>query len=829
MKHARDRYFRWLVEHRIEVLALNVALFLIVAVGAGRVPIDYTMEQFFPGWGPERERYDRYKQSFHKEDAQISVFWKDSRPAGIAVYRDLQQAAGYFEEVGLLDVQWLGSVEVAEVVKVEGESALHVHTLIEEERLSDAYVRQVLAEHRDDHLYRGYLWNAEQTVFAIHGTLDPRDMEDDLRRREIDETLQSELEALAGDRAEFALSGVPITRSRIPKLLDEDQRLFVGAGLLVFLAVLFFFFRHAGQVVLCLASIVPAYLSTVALIGLTGKPVTVLTGFIPIIVLVVGGSDIVHLLSRYRQLRAQQIGNADAVVSAFSELVTPCFYTSLTTAIGFLSLVGTRIGIVMDFGIFTAVAIFLTYGFSMTLLPVLLSFYARRRFNDRGLQAAWARWIVDAAAGLALRPARKVLAAFAVVALIGAGLGLSLRVDSYLIDDLKKGAGVRRDLIWVEDNGFGIYQVVLFLRQNDERPLHHPDALRWMESFQQFVADEPAVVNSLALPDLLRQLRRAALDGDGADEALPGTVEEASQLIFLAELQDADFFTDVYRELDGEAQVIVMVRDAGSRVMLPFLRRVDRYLESNPPPVGSAYSTGTVKLIQNYSAQVLRNFGPSLVIAIVLIFAVMSVMFRSLRHGLVALIPNFFPLLVLLAVMKIAGFALKPSTILVCSISFGLAVDDTIHVLSRFRRAMAEGLQLRAALRTAVRDTGPAILMTTLIVSAGFSLLMGSRFEVLFLVGFLTMVSAIAAVTADLFVFPAIIAAAWRRSERRSHASRKTQEAFGYEHRYIEVADSAPSGLVRRVDPAVGGFVTGPRPDGGRAWTGHRSPGGAAQ
>jgi predicted RND superfamily exporter protein len=309
MNAARDRYFRWLVEHRIEVLALNVAVFLIVAVGAGRVPIDYTMEQFFPGWGPERERYDRYKQSFPKEDAQISVFWKDSRPAGIAVYRDLQQAAGYFEEVGLLDVQWLGSVEVAEVVEVEGESVLDVHTLIEEERLSDAYVRQVLAERRGDDLYRGYLWNAEQSVFAIHGTLDPRDMEDDLRRREIDETLQGRLEALAGDGAEFALSGVPITRSRIPKLLDEDQRLFVGAGLLVFLAVLFFFFRHLGQVVLCLASVVPAYLSTVALIGLAGKPVTVLTGFIPIIVLVVGGSDIVHLLSRYRQLRAQHLAS----------------------------------------------------------------------------------------------------------------------------------------------------------------------------------------------------------------------------------------------------------------------------------------------------------------------------------------------------------------------------------------------------------------------------------------------------------------------------------------------------------------------------------------
>ncbi|NIN71754.1 MAG: MMPL family transporter [Gemmatimonadetes bacterium] len=207
----------------------------------------------------------------------------------------------------------------------------------------------------------------------------------------------------------------------------------------------------------------------------------------------------------------------------------------------------------------------------------------------------------------------------------------------------------------------------------------------------------------------------------------------------------------------------------------------------------------------------------------------MSFMFHSLRHGLLALIPNFFPLLVLLAVMKIAGFALKPSTILVCSISFGLAVDDTIHVLSRFRRAMGEGLRLRTALQTAVRDTGPAILMTTLIVSAGFSLLMGSRFEVLFLVGFMTIVSAIAAVTADLFVFPAIIAAAWRRSERRSHASRKTQEAFGYEHRYIEVADAEPLGLVRRVGPAPGRLVTGPGPDAGGAWAGDRSGGRAAQ
>jgi predicted RND superfamily exporter protein len=239
-------------------------------------------------------------------------------------------------------------------------------------------------------------------------------------------------------------------------------------------------------------------------------------------------------------------------------------------------------------------------------------------------------------------------------------------------------------------------------------------------------------------------------------------------------MQEADFFADVYHPLDDEAQVIVTVRDAGSQVTLPFLKRVDRYLEEFPPPAGSAFSTGTVKLIQNYSGQVLRNFGPSLAIAVVLILGVMSCMFRSVKQGLITLIPNVFPLLVLLAVMRVAGFALKPSTVLVCSIAFGLAVDDTIHVLGRYRRALAEGLSPAAAIERSLRETGPAILMTTTVVCAGFSVLMASRFEVLFLVGLMTVVSALSAVAADLFVFPALVTLGTRGKEPATRVDTKS-------------------------------------------------------
>ena len=127
--------------------------------------------------------------------------------------------------------------------------------------------------------------------------------------------------------------------------------------------------------------------------------------------------------------------------------------------------------------------------------------------------------------------------------------------------------------------------------------------------------------------------------------------------------------------------------------MLPLLSSIETYLAENPPPVGTAVSTGTVKLLQEFTGQLLRSFGPSLLVALVLITATMIYLFRSVKYGLLALIPNLFPLVVLLGVMKLGGFDLKPSTILVFSIAFGLAVDDTIHLLGRFRQVVSSGVR----------------------------------------------------------------------------------------------------------------------------------------
>jgi predicted RND superfamily exporter protein len=771
-----ERFFAWVIAHRLIVVATAAALLGVCAVGARNVQVDYTIEQLFPARGETRALFEEYKRAFSREDTRFSLVWKDSRPPGVALFRDMQRAADQFEAVGLRDVHWIGSVDVVETEAIDGELGLRVHPLIEEDRLSDDYVRRELARHRSENLYSGYLWNADQTAFAIHGYLDEDDS-DDRSRRDIDEALAERLESLDLEGVTLAMGGIPVIRSRLPKLLEADQRLLLGGGFLLLLGILLLFFRHPGHVLLCLGSALPAYLVTIAVMGFTGISLTVLTSFIPIIVLVVGVSDAIHLLERFRdEIRTRRDG-AGAVVATFSRLSGACFYTSLTTAVGFLALAGTRIGIVVEFGVLSAFAILSAFGFSMTLLPALLSLSRSTSFDDRGLRPRWIQRTVHAAAALAARPVRAVPVLFLAIGLLGLAAARGLRPNTLLLDDLQPRSSLLRDLRWIERNGFGLFQVNLYLRQMDGRPLHAPDALAWMARFQSFVSRDPLVVGTLGLPDYMKQLRAAALGDPEATVELPTTLEESSQLLLMAQLQDADFAEDVFHPVEGEAQIIVTVRDEGSVVILPFLDRVDRFLASNPPPVGAAAPTGTVYLLQSYQARILESFGPSIAIAIFVITGIMVYMFRSLKYGLLALVPNLFPLVVLLGAMRLLAFDLKPSTILVFSVAFGIAADDTIHLLGRFRRAVERGRCVRDALVESVQDTGPAILMTTVVVSAGFSLLMASQFEVLFLVGLMTVVSALSAVCADLFLIPSILGMGRRASVRRTRMPNQIREA----------------------------------------------------
>lgn len=719
--------------------------------------VDFSVEQFFLPSGPERQAFDAYRRTFPREDAQVTLFWQDSRSPGVALYRDMERAARLFEEVGLEDVRWIGSVLVAES---DGEDAGLSLVPLLDSVTADEVVAARLARHRDDPLLAGFLWDPTQRVFAIHGYLDPERNNDD-GRRAVEEALTQRLAALDGGSARLVLGGLPVARSRAPKLLAQDLNVLAAAAVVVSGLVLLYFLRNPLQVMLLLASVAPAYLCTIGLMGFLGKPISVLTSFIPVVVLVVGMSDAVHLVADFRRRLVETRDAADAVARTFATLAVPCFYTSLTTAIGFGSLASTRIGMVVDFGLFTALAILLTYALTATLLPVLLSYVAPRVFDDRGLSAPWIGRLVAAAVAQVRSHRRSVVLVFAGLGAAGLALGLGLRVNTLLIDDIKGSAAIMRDIRWIESRGFGLFQVVVHVKATGAEPLHRPETLAWMNQVREFLRREPLVLGTFAPPDLVTPLEHVFANDDN-DGGLPTSPERAAQLLLLVDMADPSLVRTLYAQPEGEAQVIATVRDAGSVALQPLLDRLNGYLAAHPVPDGEAVATGTVTMIQAFTARLLRNLVPSIALAMILIGACVVRMFRSLKLGLLAMLPNLFPLAMLLGAMRLGGFAVKPSTILVFSVAFGIAVDNSIHLLGRFLSARQRTPWIEAALVDALQVAGPALVMNTVVVVAGFAVLMASHFQVLFLIGLMTAVSAVAALAANLFVFPAILAAAWR-------------------------------------------------------------------
>ena len=748
-------------------------LLAVAGIGASQAKVDYSAEQFFAFEGDDRATYDAYKEHFPREDLQVSVFLEVDGPLDVVDYRVLQRVVDSFRDAGLESIRWVGVAEFAEEVQLDGEPAVNVFRLEDDAALTAERLQEVVGPRRDHPLFAGTLWNRDLTVFAVHGFLDPDD-NTDARRREITSQLESDVAGIAADGTALVLNGLPILRVTVPLALEADMSRLLGIGIVISFLVLWIYLSRFTLAALCFAGVLPAILISLGLMGYLGQPVSVMTSAVPIVILVVALSDATHLVVGTRRFRQGGLGLVDAVVATFSSLSRSCFFTSLTTALGFAGLVGTRNPLVGEFGVVTALSVMIAYVVTMTLLPALLA-YARAlevgtTFPERsGLRGL--RWVASRVEHRAVT----VTTVFAAFLVGGVWLASGLSVEAKLIDDLKEGDPILEELRWMERSGFGVFQVNIYL-DGEGSSVASAEMVEWMQTLQSDVARDPVVIGSIGLPDVVDELATVY----GAPEPASGptsspdrrSTNEIAELLFLAELQDDVVLGDLYQREDGVAQLVLFVRDAGSSVLIPFVQSLEERLRSEPPPVGVASVTGTVKLTQVLWNQLVSRFLPGVFLSLVLVWLALSWMFRSVRLGLLAVVPNLFPLVMLLGVMALGGFDLKPTTIIVFSIAFGIVADDTIHFLGALAERMRDREWDDTILSETLLDVGPALVLVTIVVLTGFGVLMLGRFQVLFLIGLLTSMAAVLALITDLLGFPALLRILARRPSLQSLLSR---------------------------------------------------------
>lgn len=531
------------------------------------------------------------------------------------------------------------------------------------------------------------------------------------------------------------LTGLPALREQATRALRHDMLMFNSIGLVLAVMLSAVVARSLRSTVV--ASLPPFIGAIWALgtLGLLGAPVNILTSVVPSLALVVGTCDSIHFIEDMRRSARRGIDPLAASSGAIRRIGMACGLTSIVTAIGFASLAVARIEAVRTFGIAAAIGALASF-MAVTLLTPLI---ASTRFCSGlrlGRSSPLAGRVANILAALSVRHARPlvVLACSLTAALAFVGSGLD--ADTRIIDSLPSGAPASQALARVDTEFGGVMGVDVVVEW--------PTDVDWRD---------PAVLDALALAE-------AAVGREaGISRTISLSTVAAGMPPRVRRRLDVDSVSDLVSPESRMALVRARVADLGSRRLEEIYDRVDTSLarlEQDRPGWRFRLAGMSVVSARNIR-QLVRDLGSSLMVEVLVIGCILAVAFRSPLAGIVSMLPNVFPLVVIAALLVITGRSLDPATVIVFNVCLGLAVDDTVHVLSALTRNRKEGVSIGSAVRRAVSEMGNAVVIGGVVLTVGFAAVTASSVPSLAGFGVLACAAVASATVAELLFLPALL------------------------------------------------------------------------
>jgi predicted RND superfamily exporter protein len=711
--------------------AIVVMLLALAAVPfASRVSIDNRMERWIDPDSTAAADYGRFKEEFGNDEFLI-IAYSGGAPFEPA---ELKRQLDVLERLEELP-------QIAAVLGIPS-----VYRDIFDEQHPEALQR----EFEGTPFYRNFLISEDGTVAGLW--VDTALPEGARARRDLMLAIHEAVEPLQEGGWTVHIVGPPALNAALDETSERESLRTFPVALVLSVAVLLALLRCWRATLVAVSCSGLAILLTIGLMGLTGRPLNMVTSVLPSLLWVMALAGIVHILRRYQAHRAEGASIETALERSLGETALPCALSSLTTCLGFLSLLAALMAPVRELGAFAAAGLLTSLLVNLTVGPELVRWLrvpAPRRMRSD------ARW-TDAAARLSVRHSRRVwstAALFIAAALPSLGW-IALESDplTFLPDDSATVQSYRA----VSDELTGYYSLELVVRA----PGGWLDDSYWepLERLAVRLEAQAGIARVLSPLDLLKKLAQWRHGSASSRYALPESSEEAKSL--LGELGGA-IRGDLDRLVseDGETLRLSALVDVmpSSRFMV-LKDAADAAILALPDPL-TGFATGIV--LQLVDAQLtlidtqLRSFG----IAFCTVFLCLLIGLRSWRLTAVAIVPNLLPILAAFTVMAALGVPLDPATVMMASVALGIAVDDSVHVLISYRRERGGGRSAAEAVRVAMAQVGPAMVITTIAACIGFFALMRSAFVPIQLFGLLSGIAMIAALAADVLLLPAILIA----------------------------------------------------------------------
>ena len=610
-------------------------------------------------------------------------------------------------------------------------------------------------------IYEGVLYNQEQHTSLIALTLDRSYLNKKTRTDLIDAIVKESSVFENGTGVKIHYSGLPYIRTVNSQKVKKEISLFIFLAMGVTAFIMFLFFRSVTATIFSMLVVGVGVIWSMGSMVLMGYKITILTALIPPLIIVIGIPNCIFLLNKYHYEFRNHGNKIKALKRVIEKVGNATLMTNATTASGFATFALTETSILVEFGIIASMNILMVFILSLLIIPSIYSFLNPPKSKHlRHLKRSWMKNVIEWMATTVRYNRKGVYITTAILVLIALYGVSKIKTTGNMLDDIPREDPIYVDLLFFEKNFEGVMPFEITVDTKKKNGVTRLSVLKKIAKLEKLLALHPELSKPVSVSDFVKFSKQSYYNGNPKYYELPTSQERSWIMSYLSNTNDNSALMTSFVDSTGQiARISARMADIGTKEMKRLKAELRPEIDKifNPEKY-DVDITGSSVLFLEGTNYLIKNLFTSLMLAVVLIALFMAFMFSSWRMVLVSLIPNLIPLLFTGALMGYFGISIKPSTILVFSIAFGISVDDTIHFLAKYRQELkARRWHLGPAVFAALRETGVSMIYTSIVLFFGFSIFIASEFGGTVALGLLVSVTLMIAMTSNLILLPCLL------------------------------------------------------------------------
>ena len=756
---------RLILTYRITILIAITAITIFLGFQWRNLNMTYTEANLLPKKHIVNQQYDDFLSKFGEEGNLIVIGFQDPNfftPKAFAEWNELMLGLKSSKNAELV-------VSISDLRKLQKDTIaqkFELTPLIDTNQIENqAYLQNIKSELFNNlPFYEGLLFNKKSGSIRSAIYLKKEIVNTAERKIFIIETLLPKIEKFEKNTGiDLRVSGMPYIRTINAENMKGEIGLFIGAALLITSLIFFFFFRSYRATFISIFILLFGVMWSFGTLGLFNYKITILTAIIPPLIIVIGITNCIFLINKYQQEIKLHQNQAKALQRVISKIGVSTLMTNLTTAAGFATFMITGNELLYEFGLVTSINVITVYLLTLLIVPIMYSFMPMPKEkhlyhlskNYLSTVLGWVEKVV--------KTKRTYIYTVYVLLLVFSVVGvMQMKVSGSLIGEMPKSASFFKDILFYEKEFNGVMPLEIMINTKHKKGVMKLSTMKKMDELQKTIEQIPELSKPVSVVNLVKYSKQAFYNGNPEYYELPTSQEQAFILSYAknSTKNTKDNLMKSYVDSTGQyARITTYMKDIGTKDMAKIEGKLRIKIEEIfPKDRYEVTLTGKALVFQKGTTYLINNLIESLLFAILLIAGLMAYMFRSVKMIFVSVITNILPLCITSGLMGYLGIPLKPSTILVFSIAFGISVDNAIQFMAKYRHdlKMNNG-KIKKSVFSALQETGVSTFYTSIVLIFGFAIFTLSSFSGTVALGGLISCTLLFAMFANLLVLPALV------------------------------------------------------------------------